>query len=252
MLKRVKNYPIIASLLVFMAFQSLLKWPGAFYLIILILMVILLAVRYICGYSYKQKKLWLHFLTLALLVSSVFLYLYFVKSNTLKQILIIGICFYHLFLLRSYFNYFRKINIHKSNLPNIINYTSLLSAFFFFTSFFALRIFMGFNLFWLIVFVLILVFILVLTDFKFQNISIKENYLYIIVMILLSLEIFWTIIFLPTHFLVNGFFLTLFFYVILNIMRLNILKELNNKTLFRYLSFGLASSLLIFLTAQWV
>jgi len=252
MLKKVKNFPFIASLLIFVIFQALLKWPGFFYLIIPILLIIFLAVRYISGYSFKQKKFWLYFLTPALLISSTFLYIYFVKSDTLKQILIIGISFYNLFLLRSYFNYFRKINIHKSNLPNVINYTSLLSAFFFFSSFFALRIFMNFNLIWLEIFIFILVFMLILTDFKFQNIEIKKNYFYLAVMLLIIIEIFWTLIFLPTHYLVNGFFLTLCFYVILNIMRLNILGQLNNKTLLRYLSFGLASSLLIFLTAQWV
>ena len=90
---------------------------------------------------------------------------------------------------------------------------------------------MNMSLFWLEIFVLILSILLILQNFWLEDISLKKNWLFVLILCLIFLESFWAAIFLPTHFLVNGLFMTILLYVLINISNQIISKSLNNKIL---------------------
>jgi len=252
LLKSKKRLPFLSSLLIFLAFQIVLILPQALYLSLIILVVIFFSVLFISDYSYHQFKFWLFFFTPGLLFAGGFIYLYFLETESIRQVLIIGLSLYNWFILKRYYDYFKDKEGESQALINIINYTSLVITFFFFSNFFALRIFMNMKLIWLELFVFLISLLLVIQNFWLQKISLKKNYLHLLVIVFSLLEVFWTAIYLPTHFLVNGVFLAIIFYLLLNFSRLSIQESLERKILIRYLSLGISAIILVFLTAQWV
>lgn len=252
MSKYKKNIPFFSSLLLVIVFEAVLKYPKYFFLYPLVFLIVFFSLFYMTGYSFSQKKLWYLFLAPILLFTGSFLFLYFVETGVIKQILIFSAGLFNWFLFKNYYRYVVFGAEHKKSTENILSYVTVVTAFFFFSSFFALRIFMNMSLLWLELFVLILSLLLILQNFWLEEISLKKNWLFLFGLCLIFAEAFWTAIFLPTHFLVNGLFMTILLYVLINLSNLTIAESLNNKILSRYLIFGFSLTVIIFLTAQWL
>ncbi|MFH0818630.1 MAG: hypothetical protein V1898_01415 [Patescibacteria group bacterium] len=71
-------------------------------------------------------------------------------------------------------------------------------------------------------------------------------------MALIMGELFWALKFWPADFYVNGIFLTIVFYVLINITKHVILQTINKKIIIKYLILSAIVLALVFTTAKWI
>ncbi|HLD26123.1 MAG TPA: hypothetical protein VJC05_03725 [Candidatus Andersenbacteria bacterium] len=79
----------------------------------------------------------------------------------------------------------------------------------------------------------------------------RQSVVPILGMTLAIAEVVWAMQFWPVHYLVEACVLTALYYVIFNLLGLSYMKRLTRKDVLEYAGIGVATALLILVTAQW-
>lgn len=246
-----KLNPYLSFGLILAVFEIILIFPKFIYIIFIPLIYVFFSLYYLSGRRFFRKDLWLIFILASLLLISGFIFLYFLETASVKQILII-------FLAFSYWFSIKNINITVFSLEsreeekNIINYLCFATSFLFYSSLFALRVFLYLKIIWLLLLVFPISLLLIAEVFWANGLGIKKNIVTICIILLIILELFWGNTYLPTNFFVNGIFLSIAYYIIVNLSRHQILNTLSRKILARYLTVGTLMIIIVFTTAQWI
>lgn len=247
-----KLIPILGFSLIIIVFEIILVYPRAYYLIFVLLISLFFSLYILSESRIFGKNLWFYFLFPSLLMASGFVFLYFLETGAVKQILIITLAFFLWIILKNTSLLMVSSEKGREKTKNIINYLVLIAAFLFFSGLFALRVFLGVKIIWLLIVTYILTYILIVQIFWSNQINLKKYGIYFIFLPFIFIQLFWTITYLPTNFLVNGLILSAVFYVLVNLSRHEILNSLTSKILVSYLILGSLMIIFTALTSQWI
>ena len=164
-------------------------------------------------------------------------------------ILVSGLLFLYLHNLN---DLFLKPDIYKRfTLENLSSHFNLLSVFLLFSSFYTFMFFPAIIFYLTQVLVILITLILLQQNFWANKIIDKKKRFFMASITLLMTELYLVLGYLPTGFYVNGIILTVVYYLLVEIARMSLLKELNAKDLRRKIIISFLALALIFITSRW-
>jgi hypothetical protein len=134
---------------------------------------------------------------------------------------------------------------------NLLSYINSFIVFFSASSLFGADIFVSFSKWQSVTIILLLSFVLHFQTMRASHISIKDSLLFSLVASLLIAEIFGSLLFWPSAFLVNGVIVTVAFYILTGMSRCILTSILSKKLIGKYLAWGSLIIFAILITADW-
>lgn len=249
-----KLIPIILPILFFIGFELIFQAPERFWNIIIPLYVILLISIFLIFYKKYSIKSGLNFLvTPVLLFTGTILFLAFLENLLLKHLILLILSFILGSLLHNIFVFINQTQKYQAySLENLIDYTTLIIAFLFFSSFYVLLTFLNIPVWKLCLLVFALSILMYHQLLWVNKISMRRGWIYIFISTLIISEMFWTLSFLPTSYFINALVLTLIYYVIVGIGKLHLLDHLEFKTARKYIVIAIIGLVLTLSTAKWL
>lgn len=200
-----------------------------------------------------SKPFFLYLITPVIFSISVYLFLSLMESDLVKQIIVFGAsALYWLYLENVAVFNFDYQNYHHPALENVSNYTNIIAIFFLSITAYATQALLAIPVWQLAVALIFTIFLLLIQSIWAAQFNEPKSGLYLITMIIVMLELFWTVSFLPSNFFLQGFFITIGYYLVWGIMKTNLLGVLSRKILIRYLSLCGVALLAVILTARWL
>lgn len=245
--------PIFTSFLIFVLSIStlfLFEYFSFFFFISFIFLIFISCLFFFILLGKEIKNFWPFVVNFILLISGTIFFLIFIRNQSLKIIFIFFLSIFFLFLLEIIFRFIyepRKYPVYS--LENISFLFLLINSFLFFSFFFALRTFFNFS----IIYSLIFLFFIICWNlyFLFRLIKIPLERIYFLFVSLIILELFYSFIFLPTAFYVNGLILTILLFLIVNLIIKNKENLLTAEIIKKYLFFTSLALILTLLLAKW-
>lgn len=246
--------PFLSALTVIILWEIAFTYPEHY----LIFFAVILGVVFV---SIAQMFHWnifsrhfIGFFTIPMLLSlSVGTFLLFLEDTWLKQfVVILHIMSIGLFL-ESCFAYVHDPKGYQPYaLQNVTGYINLLTLWCLLSSSYAAILFFQFSA-WIIVFpTMLFVGVVLLTTFWMHKITLRKNILFFLINLLLFVQLFLALHYLPISWIVNGLVLVGVYYIVLNMSRYHLLQSLNRIVLRRYVFFGLTMILGVLMTARWL
>ncbi|MDD4332884.1 MAG: hypothetical protein PHT51_02120 [Patescibacteria group bacterium] len=245
---------LLAPIVTLAIFEIFIFFPKSFYyLLILLILIIVYIIRQFAAFS-ENKKIWLgYFIFPNLFIISSALYLILITSNLVIQLIVFAAAgFVYLYLKHLYFIIIKKEDYFPDVFKNISAFGNFLLAFYFFSFIFGLQSFLNTPTWLLALISLPIIFLIINEDFKINAIAFKPNLFYILINTLILSELLWSLSFLPQNYNVIGLVLAISYYLLINLTKLRIEKNLNTSNLKKYLIFGFVCILLIILTSRWM
>ena len=134
---------------------------------------------------------------------------------------------------------------------NLLSYINSFVFFFAASSLFAADVFIGFSKWYSLLIILILSFILHLQTMRASHAPFRRSVPFSLVASLLLTEIFGSLMFWPSAFLVQGVIVTVAFYVLTGVSRCILTSILSTKLIGKYLAWGSLIIFAILITADW-
>lgn len=251
----VKKKIVIASSLLLAAALEMFLWFPQFYLQIVIAWLVIMGVSIWLSIveSLFSRQFLNYSITPFFLTLSVFLFLSLIESDPAKQILLVGASLLYWVYLSAVATFnFDYANYQHPALENISYYTSVISLFFISILAYAAETLLGLQL-WISAAILIsIIAIMVHQSLWAARIKGQKNTLYILSMVVMMAEIFWSISFLPSNFYLQGFLVTIAYYCLFGLLKSNLLGIFSNKLLVRYLLLCGAAVAAVIATARWL
>lgn len=134
---------------------------------------------------------------------------------------------------------------------NLLGYINSFVIFFTASSIFAAVVFVSMPQWIGVLIVLVLSFILHLQVMRASHIPLQKGWLHSLIASILITEIFLSLLYWPSSFLVNGVIVTVAFYVLTGVSRCIITSVLSKKLMTRYFAWGSLIVFTILVTADW-
>lgn len=200
---------------------------------------------------FKEEKKYFFLISPIFLLCGAILFLLFLKSGILMHLSILFFSFIFFLFSESLFANFYDYEHQSYPLENVLTGVNLLALFLIYSHIFLFLTMFHFSL-WIILAILILItFISSYQLFYTYKIERKINYFYSIITTIIIFEVFWSIIFLPTNFYVNGLILINVYYIIIGMSYFHFMEILTKARIIRHLSISLIIVILTLATAQW-
>lgn len=199
-------------------------------------------------------KEFLGFLVAPLFITlSAVLFLIFVEDAFLKQ-LVIGI---HLLgcglFFESCFAYLHHTEGYQPYaLQNISSSMNVGTMWLFLSGAFALSTYFQISAWILLALVLAVTFVSTTQIIWIHKIPFRQSVHFLAVIVFIMGQMFWAMHYLPLSWLVSGFVLATFYYVVINMGRYYLLKSLQRSIVVRYTLLGSAVSAVVLATARWI
>jgi len=238
--------------IVLIIYGFLIKNVGYWWQFLIVLFLFLLGTIFaVC--KFKLNKDFLHFLILPV---------FFVFSGVYFMMYIINDVFYYIFivvlamflyaLLKQYYLYFYfPFKYQPYSLESLSLYISWLTAFFIFSGTFAGLLLLQLPLTFLISVMFVSLALVVYQFFWINKINFNKGWLFILIILLIIVELFIAISFLPNGYYVDSFVLGVALYILLGLSKAFFQEKLNSRTVAQYVIVGGLSILLVLLTARW-
>lgn len=202
-------------------------------------------------------KRWWNYSILPILFSSslvVYSVLLPYKNNIIlmQSLFFLNAIFLYYYIRSVYYNLVLPTAERSTNLENISSFGNFLSFFFISASAYGLQSFLGLPTWQLILVIMSASLLLTYQMIWASRANIQRNHAYILISCLILTEIAWAMFYLPFNFNVTGAILAIDYYIIAGILRTYLHGGLNGKMLKLYLGFGLASIVIILITARWL
>ena len=247
-----KLIPFIAALICAILLELLLVSPDSWFLLLVIISFTIGLTTYYLNHAKLNKNFFGFSLSPLIFALSGYLFLFFLETAYLEQI-IIGVIFLGLAIFWSNLvNYiWDKPRYQTFALENISSYLNLLSAFFIFVSAFNLFVLGVGRIRYLIILILFAALALSWQTFWINKIENKSKKYFPFIFALVFIELFWVMHYLPISYLVTGIILTAVFYTGINITRFHLLNNLTTKVITRYVVIALVVIASALITASW-
>lgn len=155
-------------------------------------------------------------------------------------------------LLRQYDLYFNQpFKYQPYSLEGLSWYISLLASFFLFVGLFASVLLVHFNLLYVLLILAALISLMLYQFFWIHKIDFSQSGRFIGIIVLILIELFAAVSFLPTSHMVNGLILTMAFYLMAGLSRFFLLGSLTPKRVLTYCLVAIVGLAAVLLTAQW-
>ena len=156
------------------------------------------------------------------------------------------------FLENLFLFYYHRASYQVNSLENSAAFLNILLFFLLVLDLNALSVLLSLPLWILSLGLISVLFVLLWQLFWIFKIRNKIKILYLLLIVMLILEFFWALSFLPTNFYVLAALLTLIYYFILGVFRTKMAEELNQKIFLRYALISAALIFIILITSHWI
>lgn len=147
----------------------------------------------------------------------------------------------------------KQDDIHSKTIfrGNLLSYINSFIIFFTASSLFAADVFIELTKWHGVLIISVLSFILHLQVMRASHVSLMKGWKYSLVASVLIAEIYITLLFWPSSFLVNGVMITVAFYILTGVSRCILTSVLSRRLITRYLAWGSFIIFAILITADW-
>jgi len=236
----------IAALELMRSYQD--KW---WLFIICLLVYFFLVLGFICKLNFN-KNFW-HFLILPMLTTiAAWLCLILFGNGLYFHVINVGIGLLLYFLINQYYLYFYlPFKYQPYSLESLSLYISILSALFFLVACFGSIILLQLSVGWITLAVFLFFSLLTYQYFWINKYSWPKSWPYVVIIILILMEIFAAVSYLPTGYYVNAFTLAVFYYLMLSFSKLSLSDNLTKKKVVEFLVVGGLCLLVVLISARW-
>lgn len=251
---------IIVPLIWFIGLKLMKAYPDFWWIILIVALAV--AVKGVWFLDFRPKRPWREWLLSKDLWNLLALPIVFMLGNVAVAMIVINDSAYNglaifsgLALYLLYWQYYLYLNApfqyQPYSLENLSWYLSLFCAFCLASAGFGALILLQFNLWIILVALIILFFGLTYSFFWLHKVPWRESRLSILIILLLVVELFIALSFLPIGYYVSGLLLAVAYYLFLGLSQLNATDPGNIKRAAAYLFVAGAVVILILLTAKW-
>ena len=251
-----RSLPFFISVLNYIFLQIYFFWPSLIY-IALVLQIIsyLFAIRqFITAGGGNREVRWYYYLIWPLNFSiGLTAFSILIPSAYMLQILFFAYFLISYYYLKIIYRQLRSAgDFDKPGFENFSSYANFISFYFIASAIYGLQTFLGINISYLIFAVIIFTCLTIVQVFWANNIEIKKNLHFLLIIILVLTEIAWSASFLTLSFYILGLILAVSYYILIGIARFYIRGTLDAKLVKLYLVFGFSSLLLVLFTTKWI
>jgi hypothetical protein len=251
--------PLIVPFIVLLSFELLFFYPRSVYLSFgIALLIILVGARRIATVSEKKEKWWSLFLLPLYLTIGTFLLVIILPLRSSVGIALIQTIFalstiiIHLYFRSIYSYLINTARYRKNSLAYFSSYANFIAVYFIASAAFGLQSFLSLSIWILMFIVLVFVAAAAYETMWASNISGPSSFFYLALSCLSVFEIVWVVSFLPLSFYIMGLLVAISFYIILGLVRMQLLDSLNRGIIKTYLTLGVMSLILVLMTARWI
>lgn len=225
-------------------------YPSLFYLSIsLVNLAFFLAFYFFSNGGFFNKRSLIFLIFPVLLTNSLIVFISILTNGLFIQFLIF---FNFLFMHHYVKQYYRDqiLKVEGVKWVSFSSYISFLIIFFSSSSIYGLNSLLSFSV-WSLACAMMLVFVLTTyQSFYFNKISQRRFMVFILFICFISVEILWTLFFLPFSYYVLGLILAICYYVIIGVTKLFLKESVDRRKVGFFLLFGGFSIFLVILTAK--
>jgi hypothetical protein len=246
-----KNHFFLVFLIppaILIASEASLLWPNFFYTSLIIsIILIFLSVKAITREKiFSAKFLWLFFVPAFFLVSSTAYALIFPEK------FFVHLIFFIQFLFLFYFLKNLSGKIKDAFLENVSYWGNFLSLFFCFSFLFGIKIFIGLSVVYSTLGFLLAILLVLYETFWANKIARSEALIFLFLIPLILIQLSWALYFLPLNHNVSGMILVIGYYSLVGMTKPLLRGSLSKRMIKFYLIGGLASIIMLLLTAKWI
>ena len=245
--------PVLSAFTLLVLFWLALIVPAwLFSLIGLSLVIVIVSTWWITGRRIFKSKFWNFLISPLIFILAGWLFTIFLDNNRGRSLVLLAIIFFYWLFFEVVYHYlYRRPRYQAHSLGNISSYLNTLSIFLLTSGFFNLVIFLEFP-FWPLAVILPMVVGLLTHQLLWANeIPIATSRPYSLIISFIITELYLAIILLPTSVYVNGFILTVGYYIMSGLAK-NWLLSIRDKSVFaRYLTIGFILFIIILVSAKW-
>jgi len=246
--------PWTSPILVLAVFETLIGYPESiFWTVPVATAIVFFSIWFLTGRKFKKLKFWNFLISPLLLVNSGWIFLIFLEGKLFKHVFLFFLVILLWIFLKVVFLYFHlrpKYQAHA--IENVSGYLNLITIFLLFGGFFNLFIFLGLPFGLLVLAGLISTALLTYQVFWVSEISLISARPYILIITLITMELFLSIRFLPTSAYVNSLVIAIGYYLLTGLGRNWLLNIKEPKVIRRYLAISLISLVIVLITAKWI
>lgn len=246
--------PLLIPLLSFGFLQFFFFWPRMIYVIlVLALILFLFTTRQFIKASLVKDKWWdLMILPSLFLISIAFFCTMLTNKIVIQLLFFVNLIFLYLYFTAVYNQLFKKEQGKSYTIPNLASYGNFLAFYFISSSLFGLQIFLNFPV-WILMIILLLVTGLIVRQVFWANkINQQIGLFYLLIITIVLIEVAWTLSFWPLSYYILGLVMSIFYYIIIGIIRFYLLHKLDGKIIKLYLIYGFLGVIVVLLTARWL
>lgn len=246
--------PLLMPSLVFLLQEIYFFHPRLIYVAAVLAILLIFLVVWQFGRASKIDSQWWNYLILPALMSvAVMAYSVFISGKLIIQLLFIfNLIFLYLYSRHVYYYLLNPLAYEVFSLENISSYVNWLTFFLLASTFYGLASFLNLPISWLVLIMISATALLVYQIIWANKIELRAGLPYILISCLILVELFWSISFLPFNYNIAGLALAICYYVIIGLVKNNLLLKLDAAKVKMYLILGATSLFLILLTARWV
>ena len=249
----IKATPYFAALATAIFFVLTLNQPKiVYYYITIVLLLNFLAVYAICGQGFFSKLFWNQLPTSTIFLISSFGFFLFIEKLSVQIIYLIFISLIYFLILNNLYNFLHQTREYQSfALENIFSYIHLLTFFLITSVAFGTLVFLAWPIWILVIFAFLLGVILFALTLKAMKFDLLKGKTILVLMGVLSAEVFFVISRLPTSIIVNGLLASLFYYLGSSLIKDYLHHSLSVKNVRLYLLVAFLIAFFTLATARW-
>ena len=245
--------PVLIPLLIWLGTQFFLSYPAMLYVVMVVSVILLFfALWQFTRASSVDKAWWNFFILPTLMVLSVIVYSSLQAKGWFVQVLFfLNLLICYLYLRFSYYYLLNPLAYKISSIENLSLYGNFLIFYFIAASLFGFQSFLSTPIWLTALAIAFFSATIVYQVFWANKIKVRKNISYLLIIALILTELAWAISMLPLDNNIAGFTLAIFYYMMIGLVRMELISGLSKDKLRLYLGFGLGSIAIILLTARW-
>jgi hypothetical protein len=246
----------ICPLIFFLGLEFIFYLKQDVKLLAILLSILLLLLFIFLKFLIKEKVISRNFWYLSMLPLLFYVlvanFILVLGEGTLSHFVIIAFCIIlGIYLENIFLFYYYRIYYEPDSLENSSLFLNILCFFLLSLNLNSLSIFLNLPL-WFSSLILAILLVLLLMQqlwvFKIKDLS---RYIYLLISVVIVIEFFWVLSFLPANFYVFSIILTILYYFIWGIFRAKLADALDKKIFLRYLFISIALIVIVLLTSSW-
>lgn len=236
----------IATMELMRSYQS---WWWLF--VVCLFVYFFLILGFVCRFKFN-KNFW-HFLILPLLTTiSAWLCLMFISNVVYFHLVSVGVGLLLYFLINQYYLYFYvPFKYQPYSLESLSLYVSIIAGLFFAIACFGSLILLQIPKYWLVLALVIFFALLTYQYFWINKYTWNKNWPFVLVIVLILVETFGAVSYLPTGYFVNSLMLSVVYYLTISLSKLSLSENLSRKKVLEFLIVSGLCLAFVLISARW-